>query len=875
MDMCRFTGLGDVEYKKFTFALERMIKSSAPGRLRRGETALGEEQKRMLLDSLRFDQIDARQTTIKNAHAKTCKWLLKNPEYLDWLDVNKLHQHHGFLWIKGKPGTGKSTLVKFAFANARRTKKDRLVISFFFNARGEDLEKSTTGTYRSLLLQLLERLPALQHVFESLGLLTSIINSNHQWSIEALKTVLEQAILSLGENSVLCFIDALDECEERQVRDLVSFFEHIGELVVASDVKFQVCFSSRHYPFIIVSQGLSLILEGQEGHNQDVTNYLDHELKIGHSKTANEIRSEVQAKSSGIFMWAVLVVEILNKEYDSGRIHTLRQRLREIPSDLHELFRDILTRDTYNRKELILCIQWILFARQLLNPQQLYFAIISGTEPGTLLPWDAEEITADTMKKFILSSSKGLAEITMSKVSKVQFIHESVKDFLLKENGLGNIWPELGDNFQNHSHDKLKGCCLTYMNIDLPPHLEPIGDLLKASSPKATALRDSVHIAFPFLEYAVNNVLYHANEAVSDSLPQKDFIHNFPLTNWIKFNNLFEKHEIRRYTQNASLLYILAENNLPNLMRIHPSILSYLEVEDERYGSPLLASLAAGSKEAFQSFLKAYALTKPPNDPFHEFCSQHQPDESTKSRPRRNFKFSKRRTQLSYLAEFGEWIMFVFLLEKDEIDVNSRGLDGRTPLWYASANGNEAIVRLLAVRADVNVDMKDEHGQTPLSSAAENGHEAVVDLLVVRANANAKDIHCLTPLSWAARNGHEAVVRLLAARADVDVDAKDNWGRTPLSWAAKNGHEAVVRLLMVLADVDVNVRDHEGQTPLMRAVEFGYKEVVRVLLTRADVDINTKDYSGRTPLSYALANGNQTIVKLLQEHSTIAGAEPD
>ena len=59
--------------------------------------SLNEEQTRMLLDSLKFDQIDARQMTIKNAHAKTCKWLLKNFEYLDWLNATKLGEHHGFL----------------------------------------------------------------------------------------------------------------------------------------------------------------------------------------------------------------------------------------------------------------------------------------------------------------------------------------------------------------------------------------------------------------------------------------------------------------------------------------------------------------------------------------------------------------------------------------------------------------------------------------------------------------------------------------------------------------------------------------------------------------------------------------------------------
>lgn len=166
MEMCRFTGLSDVEYRKVASALRRMTRSSVSSQPKRGEKlSLNEEQKRMLLDSLRFDQIDARQMTIKNVHAKTCKWLLKIFEYFDWVDTSKLHEHYGFLWIKGKPGTGKSTLMKFALANARKTIKDRIIISFFFNARGEGLEKFTIGTYQSLLLQLLERLLALQCVF--------------------------------------------------------------------------------------------------------------------------------------------------------------------------------------------------------------------------------------------------------------------------------------------------------------------------------------------------------------------------------------------------------------------------------------------------------------------------------------------------------------------------------------------------------------------------------------------------------------------------------------------------------------------------------------------------------------------------------------
>lgn len=490
---------------------------------------LNDEQRQNLLEELRFEQIDARQMTIKTAHAKTCRWLLKSEQYLDWLSTRKLSEHHGFLWIKGKAGTGKSTLMKFALFNARKTMKHHTVLSFFFNARGEDMEKSTVGAYRSLLLQLLERLPALQSVFDPLSVSTPKSTAS-QWNVEVLKTLLEQAIQSLGDSSVVCFIDALDECEETQVRDMIQFFEHIGNLAVSNDIRFQVCFSSRHYPYITIRHGLELVLEGQEGHTQDITNYVETELKIGKSKTAQQVRAELQEKATGIFMWVVLVVGILNKESDRGKIHTLRQKLQEIPSDLHELFRDILTRDSHDKCELVLCIQWVLFAKQPLSPEQLYHAIYAGTNPKAIIEWDPEDVTKDVIRLFILSCSKGLAEITVSKEERVQFIHESVRDFILKENGLGKIWPEFGTNFQGQSHEQLKQSCLNYISIDIAPPLRIPDKLPKAFSQRAAGLRKSASQMFPFLEYAVRNMLYHADTSEGGGINQTDFLDSFPFS---------------------------------------------------------------------------------------------------------------------------------------------------------------------------------------------------------------------------------------------------------------------------------------------------------------------------------------------------------
>ncbi|KAK3613112.1 hypothetical protein LTR56_028062, partial [Elasticomyces elasticus] len=59
--------------------------------------------------------------------------------------------YHWIYWISGK-----STLMKYAFAHAKKRKlEDDIILSFFFNAQGDDLEKTTLGMYRGLLFQLL------------------------------------------------------------------------------------------------------------------------------------------------------------------------------------------------------------------------------------------------------------------------------------------------------------------------------------------------------------------------------------------------------------------------------------------------------------------------------------------------------------------------------------------------------------------------------------------------------------------------------------------------------------------------------------------------------------------------------------------------
>lgn len=835
--------------------------------------SLDEEQRCALMNSLRFEQIDARHLTIKNAHAKTCRWLLNTSAYQNWLDPAKQGDHRGFLWIKGKPGTGKSTLMKFALANARRKRKDTAVIAYFFNARGENLEKSTVGTYRSLLLQLLEQLPVLHTVFESTALSARNIGADHQWSDESLQTLFEQVIQNLGNLRVICFIDALDECETRQIRSMISFFERIGHLTASSGIQFQVCFSSRHYPEISIEKGLSLVLEGQEGHTHDITNYLGNELKIGKSKVAEQIRNNLQDKASGVFMWVVLVVDILNEEFDRGQMHALKRRIQEIPTDLHELFRDILTRDSRDKDQLILCIQWVLFAKQPMSPEHLYFAVLSGVEPETVTRWDPEEISKDSMRRFLLNSSKGLTEITKSKVQKVQFIHESVRDFLLKDNGLGDIWPELSHNFEDQSHAQLRQCCSNYIRLGGEGVRDFPEVFLEVGSNQITPLRTVALDMFPFLEYAVQNVLYHADAAEATGLSQEGFLQNFPRIRWIRLDNLFEKHKIRRHTKAASLLYLLAERNFSNLIKASPFIEACVIAEAERYGSPFFAAMATGSKEAVCAFVNALRTDKTRASPFHETYLQYRTDQYTRNLLARDFTFTKHQNMLKYLVDIQDLPAFALAALANVIKPDCPLESGRV-IHYAAIKGYKGVVKLLFDHDDTQIDMRNTNWETPLLLAAQFGHEEIVGLLLNtgKVDINAANSDGCTSLILAARNGHTEVVKLLLGASKTYVHIADSDGCTSLMCAARNGHKEMVELLLSIGKFDVNAVDDMKSNTLMWAVRSGYKDVVELLLGTGKAELNAADYNGWTSLMWAALNGRQDLVELLLSTSMF---EPD
>ncbi|KAL8939899.1 MAG: hypothetical protein Q9211_002527 [Gyalolechia sp. 1 TL-2023] len=781
MDMCRFSGLDDHEYRKVVAAFGRIkaqITESQEDRIRRQgvNTIPDDAQRKAFLDALSFPALDARYATIRKAHARTCKWLTQRKEYHDWFDVSKIIGHHGLFWIKGKPGCGKSTLLKFAVQNAKRTKKEAEVISFFFNARGDDLERSTLGMYRSLLWQLLRVFPDLQMLIDCSRYTSCQDGGPYDWKITELQTLFVDAFQKLGQRQLICFIDALDECEESEIRDLITFLEELGEIAISSQIHFRVCLSSRHYPYISIKNGIELTLEGQEGHDQDIAKYLDSELKAGKGRQCEAIKEEIRNRASGVFLWVALVVQILNKEYDHGRVHALRRRLKEIPDGLDKLFEDILTRDRENMDELILCLQWILYATRPLNREELYYAILSGTDLDALALAIPETVSVEDMERFILSCSKGLAETTKATAQHVQFIHESVRDFLVGKNGFNKLKSDLESG---QSHDRLKQCCCVYLKTDISDWLPAGMALPVASTQDAKDLRTRVSDRFPFLQYATQSVLSHADRAEQDNVPQADFVEDFAIGDWIKLHNLHEKYQIRRFKSTTTLLSISIKKSLSNLVRTQlarrprpGTMTEYFQTE--RYLAPLYAALADSKTSSDTLRVLLNPIIERADD------------------------IESRDTPLSAAIE---------TLIENRPKVGPSG--GENFFTWALSHGYDAFVYCLLSNGDIDHNLRNKAGQSLLSIAAKNGHEAVVKLLLSRDDVypNAENQFGLTPLLSAAENGHEAVVKLLLSRDNVDPNAENQFGLAPLLLAAASGYKAVVKLLLSRDDVDPNAEN--------------------------------------------------------------------
>lgn len=791
--------------------------------------------------SLKFPEMDSRRTNINMALIQTCEWFLTGHIYHDWLNLELVNQHHGFLWITGNPGAGKSTLMKFLHDKTKETWRSvhsTAVISFFFNARGTELEKSTKGMYRSLLYQIFNKLEDLRSCLQDLNYAAYHEDGSVvvDWDIPKLGNLLWQLIRRLGHRQLICFIDALDECEEDEVRDMIVYIGSICAEASENDIRIQICFSTRHYPNITPPTGaLCLNLDNEKGHKEDISEYIKatlHAPKEVDKHLLEYLVDQIRFKAAGVFMWVVLVVKILSKKLQRGATaDEAKRQLESLPPGLSDLFRDVLNRDVGVDDDLVrLCIGCILYAERPLNCRELYYALQFKKDPGNkmnLAEWDRDIISEDRMRLFVLDKSKGLADTT--DLTTVQFIHESVSDFLLKDNGIRSLWPEAAENFETWIHEFLKDCCSYYANSDFSTPL-PLHPGKYTSTTVNNLLVERTY--FPFLEYAATHLFFHANSA-SVTARRATFWDNQDLERWRSLHNIFTKRRRCLDSKPMSLLNIFCENGYEALvedyLRIDPTSRGVTFTKNEEHRHPVIAAMSNGQLRLAERLL----------DVLGAHINQEDTDGTT---------------LLSIAVEQGQEDLTGWLLEKFHANVDTQDTSGQSPLFYAVRDKRHGIVRRLLRTTDF--DAKEicfpihaiSPVNTPLWAATRSGDAHTVNMLLESLNDS-------TDLDL----GLGKALMLLAAVTLYNAAPKSNeqsqhvmeWGC--LIAAIRGGDDAAVRhLLPTMDDVSIdNIGNHPQKSLLAMAARDGHEFIVEQLLRVDGIDVNLVDEWGRTPFTYA------------------------
>ena len=742
--------------------------------------------------------MNQRKWLVEDAATGTCQWLFNHKKYKTWLA-----QPHTLLWIVGKPGAGKSTLMRYALRGTSQSTE--VIASFFFFGRGSDLQKSPSGLFRSLLHQLLDQMPEMLSdfilIYQKRRGTKWISGSDCEWHEIELREFLEQWILSASRaRSIRIYVDALDEAGQDVAVKLVAYFDGLIERLLPTRASFKICFSCRHYPVLAPKTALRICVE--EENHEDIATYVRQNLtehQLSDQDEAQKLTQDVIGKAANIFQWVVLIIPIIiESDKDGASAKKLRQDINEMPGELGHLYGQILSRIKHPKRALQL-MQWVCFAQRPLSLDELRYAMVMDiTNNFTSLEECESSVdfaqNKEHMEKMVNSLSGGLAEtVEYNGRQTVRFIHQSVNDYLLgggllklddsffhdinhylNQSKLQSLDSSLSDNVVALAHFRLSRSCVKYiLSKEIMEQVDPLN-----RHPFVDYSRQERRSTdrFPFLLYSADWTS-HAETVEKQRIRQADLLHLFrwpSVRDWACF--FYTSNDVGKVTQRESLLFIASRH----------SLLSIIE-----------AIINSGVST----------------------------------------------------------------------NLNSRDYNGNTPLSLAAMQGHEAIVQLLTERSDIDINSKNETGQTPLSFAARQGHEAVVRLLIERKDIdiNSKDISGQTPLSCAGQEGHEAIVRQLIEREDVDVNLTDNQGRTPLSLAARQGHVAIVRLLIERSDVDINSKDGVGWTLLSLAALNGYEGMVRLLMERRDIEIERKGGFGKTPLELAKGLRHKSVVKILKE----------
>ena len=730
-----------------------------------------------------------RRDDVSDPAYTTCQWILEHQSYKKWYKDQR-----GLLWIKGNPGAGKSTVLKYAFEAAKRSNEDLILASFFFHGRGYLIQKSPLGLFRSLLHQILQRVPGLLTEFASLYRHRCDTEGQNgqkwDWRERDLQKFFSSHVAETAKTfPVRLYIDALDECGQDPAISLVDFFCHIAGSVA-------ICFACRHYPIISLEEtGIEISVEHRSA--SDIDTYITRRIQaaVQNEKSATTIRHELIERSAGNFLWVVLVTPRVIQFYRNGKsLSAICTLIRRLPSELASLYEEVVRgAEPDDMRQTLHLFQWICFAFRPLTLQEIREATALDIHSSQTSLQDSRTAgqyaeTDEEMERRILSHSRGLAEVEKHGSKRiVQLVHQSVMDFLLQR-GFRLLFEQLPDECLKGSitargHFWISRACIKYMTMDEVTSsrisLEDLADfrILYAADKPTLVLCQKLSGRFELVHYAVENWIAHVQIVEQENVVQDDLV--------------------ALLQQASSVVLGVHECNQNIYSWVAPSTIGFASL-------PRMTLIHIASKYGLLSVVS---------------CILEQDIRNTGIDTRDNVW----RTPLSSAAEAGHEAIVRQLLEH-RADPNTKDYCGESPMCYAAKGGFKGVVYLL-LEARAAVD-RDDDGVTPLFQAASAGHTDIVELLLnLGATADTVNDYGETALSEAACGGYRTIVELLLENG-AQVDTMDENGRTPIFWAVIGGYEPILRLLLEhgadpdsVADRDISCATERGHHSTLRVIQ--------------------------------------------------------
>lgn len=339
-----------------------------------------------ILEGLVYKSMHDREEEVTEAYASTFDWVFadnqtdKGSEGNDTGGGGRVMKHSlrkwltttesgPIYWITGKPGSGKSTFIRYLYQHEATTGclegwsggEPFLVAGFFFWTSGSREQRSQTGLLRSLLHQFLSAHPdyiatSFPTLWEKLRTMPTKerIQLRLDWTVDELLPAFMSFIRTASKKMKIClFIDGMDEFEGNH-NTIIDLFKSLATGPGAENVK--MCLSSR--PWAVFQDAFEFAvpnLKLQELTYGDMQRYVSenleqtdrvHDILRSDAVKGSAFVNALIERADGVFLWVRLAVEkILERFADKDGVDGLAKLLETLPGDLDDLFSKLLFHD--------------------------------------------------------------------------------------------------------------------------------------------------------------------------------------------------------------------------------------------------------------------------------------------------------------------------------------------------------------------------------------------------------------------------------------------------------------------------------------------------------------------------------------------------